>query len=72
MNKEARTHSELEVMIMQRACERSDCAEVTSVGVTSGDLGWRVIAILRDGNMVTTIEIEQIASDLRAKYDLAT
>jgi len=73
MNKEPKTASELEAMIMQQASERSDCAEVRSVAVTSGDLGWRVVTILRDGNMMITTPkaIEQIASELRVRYELA-
>jgi len=72
MNKETKTASELEAMILQRAGERADCAEVSSVAVTPGDLGWRVVTILRNGHILPSFnEIDEIANELRAKYDLA-
>ena len=72
MSKEARTASELEAMIMQHARQRPDCDQVTNVAVTPGQAGWRVIAILRDGVVVVSFSaIDEIASELRAKFDLA-
>ena len=71
MTKETKKPSELEAMIMEQARQRPDCAQVNAVAVTAGDLGWRVITILRDGSTSASKEIEEIASELRAKYDLA-
>ena len=72
MDKEKKSATELEAMILQRAGERADCADVGSVAVTSGDLGWRVVTVLRNGNVLPSFkEIDEIANELRAKYDLA-
>ena len=46
MNKESKTASELEAVILQRAGERAGCADVKGVAVTTGDVGWRVVTIL--------------------------
>jgi hypothetical protein len=71
MSKETKNASEL-AMIMERARQRLDCAEVTAVAVRSGEIGWRVITIFRDGRVLASFkEIDEIASELRAKYDLA-
>ena len=69
MDRESKTAAELEEMIMQRA--RADCAEVRAVAVRSGELDWRVVAILHDGRMMTVKAIDEIANELRAKYDLS-
>ena len=71
MSKEMKTASELEAMILERARQRPDCAHVTNVAATSGDVGWRAMAILRDGRLLASKEVEEIARELRAKYDLA-
>jgi len=71
-DKVTKTASELEAMILQRALERADCAEVKTVAVLPGNVGWRAIAVLRDGNLITPPAIEEIAAELRDKYDLAT
>jgi hypothetical protein len=72
MKKESKTASELEAMIMQRVGERPDCAAVRSVAVTSGELGWRVVTILRNGHVLQSFkEIDEIVRELRDKYDLA-
>ena len=71
MNREPKTATELEAMIMKRARLRPDCAEVRAVAVRSGEVGWRVVTILLDGRMMTVRAIDDIANELRAKYDLA-
>jgi hypothetical protein len=45
LDKESKSASELEAMIMQRVSTQADCAEVRTVAVTSGDLGWRVMSL---------------------------
>jgi hypothetical protein len=72
MNKESKTASELEAIILQRAGELAGCAQVKKVAVTSGDTGWRVVTILRNGHVMRSFkEIDDIATELRLKYDLA-
>jgi hypothetical protein len=72
MHRETRTAAELEAMIMQRAGALADCADIGSVAVRSGKIGWRVVSILRDGRMMTAVKaIDDIANELRAKYDLS-
>ena len=72
MNKESKTASELEAMILHQAGELADCAEVKKVAVTSGNAGWRVVTILRNGHLLRSCkEIDDIASELRVKYDVA-
>jgi hypothetical protein len=70
MRKEAKSASQLEAMIMQKAALRADCAEVMAVAVRGGQMGWRVVTITRDGRMTSIVAIDEIADELRAKYDL--
>jgi len=58
--------------ILQRASERADCAEVKTIAVLPANGGWRAIAVLRDGNLITPPGVEEIAAELRDNYDLAT
>ena len=72
MNKETKTASELEAMILRRAGELAGCAEVKKVAVTSGNAGWRVVTILRNGHVLRSFkEIDDIATELAMMYDLA-
>jgi hypothetical protein len=70
MSKEAKTAKELEAMIVARAADRADCAEVKTIAVRQGEVGWRVVTIVSDGRMMTVKAIDDIANELRAKYDL--
>jgi hypothetical protein len=71
MDRETKTAAELEALIMEQAGERADCADVRAVAVRSTEIGWRVVAILRDGRMMNVKAIDDIANELRAKYDIS-
>ena len=68
MAKHTKTAPELEALILLRASERADGAEVKTIAVLPANGGWRAIAVLRDGNLITPPGIEEIAAD----YALAT
>ena len=73
MNKETKTRSELEEMLLQRAAGRSDCAEIAKVAVTPGEAGWRVVTILKNGHMVRSFKpMDDIAAELITKYALSS
>jgi hypothetical protein len=71
MDRQIKTASEVEAMIMDRAREHPDCAHVKAVAVRSGEVGWRVVAITTDGRMMSVKPIDDIAHELQAIYDLS-
>ena len=71
MERQTKTASEVEAMIMDRARDHADCAHVKAVAVRSGEVGWRVVAITTDGRMMSVKAIDDIAHELQASYELS-
>ena len=56
---------------MERVAKRPELAQVKSVVVAGDETGWRVAAVIRHGHAPSISQIEEIANELRGKYDLA-
>jgi hypothetical protein len=71
MIKQTLTRKEIQERIMREARLRPDCNDVTDVIVITDANGWFVNAVIRDNEVSKMKEIDEIASELRSRYDLA-
>lgn len=69
--KELKAQAELEALVMDRIGQMPELGHVKRVFVAGDQTGWRIAAIVRDGHEPKMKQIEQIADELRARYELA-